>query len=121
MAAIFFVVHGHGAWLLRDTVLAPVLKNPFSYEVDIFFILTGFLIGGSFISYAEKHSRVDMAHTWRFYIRTAIRILPCYYAMLLVNYLFVRFQIIPGNTGQTSIWHFITLTQNIFTPFYDFY
>ena len=34
--AIFFVVHGHGAFLLSDTKLAPLTNNPFRYEVEIY-------------------------------------------------------------------------------------
>jgi len=52
--AIFFVVHGHGAFLLNDTHFAFFNKTPFPDVVDIFFVLTGFLIGSSFLSYAKK-------------------------------------------------------------------
>ncbi len=119
--AIFFVVHGHGAFLLHNTTLEPLSHFLFLYEVDIFFVLTGFLIGTSFIRSAERQGRVDRHKLLRFYGRSALRILPCYYVMLVVNYLFVRLQWIAGNASAFPLWQFATLTQNIFTPFYDFY
>lgn len=121
VVAIFFVVHGHGAFLLHGTKLEPLSHFLFFYEVDIFFVLTGFLIGSSFIHYGERNGHVDRCKVLRFYGRSALRILPCYYVMLFVNYLFVHYQWIPGNTTAFPLWQFITLTQNVFTPFYDFY
>lgn len=119
--AIFFVVHGHGAFLLQHSMFAPISHIPFSYEVDIFFILTGYLIGGAFIAQSERNALTLGKSTLQFYAKTALRILPCYYVMLLINYMAVRFHVIPGDTGITPLWRFITMTQNVFTPFYDFF
>ena len=119
--AIFFVVHGHGAHLLASSRLAFLQSVNFSPCVDIFFILTGFLIGRSWLSYTSKNEGVDWNKTLRFYGRTALRILPNYYFILAVYYFLVQGGVIPGNTHEFSIWYFITFTQNLFTPFYNFY
>ena len=119
--AIFFVVHGHGAFLLQETMLAPFAIHSFSYEVDIFFILTGFLIGGAFIRHDGQRACADGTRLWRFYGKSVFRILPCYMFMLLVNALLVGVRIIPGDIQRFPLWRFATLTQNLFTPFYDFY
>ncbi len=119
--AIVLVVHGHGAHLLQGTALSGVLNLPMPDTVDIFFVLTGFLIGSAFLSYAEKHQRVDWRKNLHFYARSALRILPNYYFILLIYYLLVHGQIIAGDTHACSIWYFITFTQNLFTPFYNFY
>ena len=119
--AIFFVVHGHGAFLLQQSMLAPFANIPFSYEVDIFFILTGYLIGGALIASSEKHPLTIRENALLFYAKTALRILPCYFVMIVVNYLAVRFHVVQGNTEVTPLWRFFTMTQNVFTPFYDFF
>lgn len=119
--AIFFVVHGHGSFLLSGSRISFLNAIPFPDVVDIFFVLTGFLIGGSFLSYAQKHDGVDFRKTLRFYGRTFLRILPNYYVILIINYLLVEYQLIPGNTQQFPIWQFATFTQNLFTPFYGFF
>ncbi len=119
--AIFLVVHGHGASLLLDTRLSFLTKIPLPDVVDIFFVLTGFLIGGSFLSYAEKNTGVDIRKTLRFYVRSALRILPYYYLILIVYLILVHNQLVPGNTESSPVWQFATFTQNLFTPFYDFY
>lgn len=119
--AIIFVVHGHGAFLLEDTIVSSLLEFQFPYGVEIFFVLTGFLIGGRFISYSDNCKHLGADKIVRFYTKTALRILPCYIFMLLVNYYFVQYHVISGDTEKFSMFYFITLTQNIFTPFYDFY
>lgn len=119
--AIFFVVHGHGSFLLSGSRISFLNAIPFPDVVDIFFVLTGFLIGGSFLSYAQKHDGVDFRKTLRFYGRTFLRILPNYYVILIINYLLVQNQFMPGNTHEFPLWQFATFTQNLFTPFYNFY
>ena len=120
--AIVCVVQGHGERLLYDTALDRFTDLPVPHGVDIFFIMSGFLIGKSFISYLERHNnRLSRQKILTFYARTALRILPNYLFILLVNYLLVRFQVIPGNTKAFPIWRFATFTQNLFTPFWDFY
>lgn len=119
--AIFFVVHGHGVHLLASSRLSFLQSVSLPHGVDIFFILSGYLIGYSFLSYANKNNGVDLRKTLLFYGRTALRILPNYYFILVVYYLLVQGGIIHGNTHEFSIWYFITFTQNLFTPFYNFY
>ena len=120
--AIFCVVQGHGERLLYDTVLDRFTDLPLPHGVDIFFIMSGFLIGKSFLSYLERNdNHLGRKKILTFYARTALRILPNYLFILLVNYLLVRFQIIPGNLKAFPMWRFATFTQNLVTPFWDFY
>jgi peptidoglycan/LPS O-acetylase OafA/YrhL len=52
-----------------------------SFGVDIFFIISGFLITYLLLSERKKNGRVDIA---KFYIRRALRIWPLYFFMILL-------------------------------------
>ena len=120
--AIFCVVHGHGERLLYDTRLNCFTDLPLPHGVDIFFVMSGFLIGKSLLSYMQKHDEsLDRPKILSFYLRTALRILPNYLFILIVNYILVESHVIQGNTQTFSVWYFVTFTQNLFTPFWDFY
>jgi len=120
--AIFCVVHEHGKHYLGDTVLNFLTQIPLPHGVDIFFVMSGYLIGKSFLSYSEKHDgKVRWPKTLTFYVRTALRIVPNYLFILLVYYFLVNYQVINGNTHAFPLWRFATFTQNLFTPFWDFY
>lgn len=120
--AILCVIHGHIFFLLNDTPLAFLMRWPMLHGVDMFFVLSGFLIGGAFLKHAESHQgTVGREKLGAFYARAALRILPCYYVILLLYYILVKQQIIAGSTETFSVWYFITFTQNLFTPFWDFF
>lgn len=120
--AIFCVIHGHGRHILKDTIVEgfPWFRLP--HGVDIFFVLSGFLIGYSFIVNANKtNGKLTFSKTLIFWKRSALRILPNYYFILFMNYILVRGDILNGSTDKFSVWRFFTFTQNLFYPFYDFF
>ena len=120
--AIFCVVQGHAERILFDTPLDRFTDLPVPHGVDIFFVMTGFLIGKSFISHLEKHdNHISRSKTLTFYVRTALRILPNYLFILFVNYLLVQLNVIEGDVHTFPLWRFATFTQNLFTPFWGFY
>jgi len=49
--------------------------------VDLFFILSGFLIGGSLINEIEKHGHIDLKLFW---LKRCFKILPSYGALLII-------------------------------------
>lgn len=120
--AIFIVVHGHGAHFLANSSLSFITPLPHVHGVDIFLVLSGYLIGKSFLSYAENNNGVvNAAKTLHFYARSALRLLPNYLFILFVYYFLVRSHVINGRLDATPIWRFATFTQNFCTPFVDFF
>ena len=120
--AIIFVMYGHVGIMLNNTRLDWFACLPIPHGVDIFFIMSGLLIGKSLISYLDKHeNHLDRHKILKFYDRTALRILPNYYFMMFVNYILVSYQIIGGGFNEVPIWRYVTFTHNLFTPFWHFY
>ena len=117
--AIVCVVHGHGKHYLYGTSMEWLAELPLPHGVDLFFVLSGFLIGLSVMKMLEQERYG--AQLGRFYGKTALRILPNYYAMLLVNLLLVATGVVQGDLGAMPLYRFATLTQNIADPFYGFY
>jgi peptidoglycan/LPS O-acetylase OafA/YrhL len=67
--------------------------------VDLFFVLSGYLIGGILID-----NRTSRRYFSTFYVRRAFRILPLYLLFLAV--------ILPTYGSGISLWHYLTFTQN---------
>jgi peptidoglycan/LPS O-acetylase OafA/YrhL len=61
--------------------------------VDLFFVLSGFLIGGLLFAELERHGQLDVR---RFLIRRAMRIWPPYYILLIV--VLIRTAMQPGGS-----------------------
>jgi peptidoglycan/LPS O-acetylase OafA/YrhL len=118
--AIILVVLGHGAFILEDTVLSgfPYLRT--IDGVDIFFVLSGFLIGRILLKTLQEEPNFTLKHLLYFWKRRWFRTLPNYYLILAANYLVVRYGIIEEHIDQFS-FHFITFTQNFSTPFGGFF
>lgn len=81
--------------------------------VDLFFVLSGFLIGGILLDARSSHRYFQT-----FYIRRAYRILPLYFVVIglsLLPHLLVQF--FPARAARTSPlplpwWSYLTFTQN---------
>jgi peptidoglycan/LPS O-acetylase OafA/YrhL len=95
--AIGFVLVGHLLFTYPSTpastaflppAIAEVLKHGW-LGVDLFFVLSGFLITGILLATKSRGSR---AYFRRFYIRRAARILPLYFAVLIVLVVTLRGQ-----------------------------
>lgn len=59
-----------------------LIVNNFSFGVDIFFLISGFLITYLLLSEKETTGRIDIL---KFYIRRSLRIWPLYFIMILIG------------------------------------
>jgi len=74
--------------------------------VDLFFVLSGFLIGSQLL---RPYLRNETPSLRVFYLRRAFRVLPAFWAVLLV------YLLVPGFREQPNLpdaWRFVTFTQN---------
>jgi peptidoglycan/LPS O-acetylase OafA/YrhL len=78
--------------------------------VDLFFVLSGFLISSQLFAQIKKEGSFSMKD---FYIKRFFRIIPIYFFVLAIYFLFPFFSDDFGK-GQTlpPLWKFLTFTQN---------
>jgi peptidoglycan/LPS O-acetylase OafA/YrhL len=75
--------------------------------VDLFFVLSGYLIGGQLLSQLARHRRI---HFGRFFARRALRILPAYLVILAIYLLLPAWREYPE---MFPAWKFFLSVQNI--------
>jgi peptidoglycan/LPS O-acetylase OafA/YrhL len=75
--------------------------------VDLFFVLSGFLIGGQVFTSIARGRQFSFGD---FYVRRAFRILPAYVAVLLLYVLWPTFR---EASGMEPLWKFLTFTMNM--------
>ncbi len=114
----------HGLDTLRTAAIALVLiyhykcfvsqENTFGFitqvgwtGVDLFFVLSGYLIGNQILSAFAKEQDFSLK---LFYIRRCLRTLPNYYFVLALYFLFPA---VLSGSATASLWSFLTFTQNI--------
>jgi peptidoglycan/LPS O-acetylase OafA/YrhL len=74
--------------------------------VDLFFVLSGYLIGGQLFA---KLSRDQPIHYGEFYFKRTLRILPAYFAVLI---LYLAIPAFAERSTLPPLWRFLTFTQN---------
>ncbi|MEM1412380.1 MAG: acyltransferase [Pseudomonadota bacterium] len=82
-AAIIFVVLGHSTQLISDPLVRRVIATPVLDGVSIFFVLSGFLIGGILIK-SLKAEDARFAVLLNFWHRRWLRTIPAYLLVLVV-------------------------------------
>jgi peptidoglycan/LPS O-acetylase OafA/YrhL len=79
--------------------------------VDLFFVLSGYLIGCQILKPVQQGRGVELV---RFYRNRAYRILPAYLVVLAL------YLVWPGwreDTGMSPLWEFLTFTENLFVDY----
>lgn len=74
--------------------------------VDLFFVLSGYLIGNQLLSVLAKGGDFSLR---LFYTRRLLRTLPNYYVVLAIYFLF---PLALTGVSRSPLWEFLTFTQN---------
>jgi peptidoglycan/LPS O-acetylase OafA/YrhL len=111
--AAFWVVVIHGDDLLRPTF--PSLPYPVLFDpVDLFFTLSGFLIGRIIVrELVDARPRDVVAALRRFWVRRWLRTVPAYFATTGLTGLF-HLTFPDVQTGFN--WRYLVFMQNLWTP-----
>jgi len=76
--------------------------------VDLFFVLSGYLIGGQLLAEFARNNRLNLP---RFYARRALRILPAYFVILAIYFSLPLWREYPDMAQP--FWKFLFSVQNI--------
>src|SRR5947209_8690591 len=76
--------------------------------VDLFFVLSGYLIGGQLLAPLARGQRIKLG---RFFTRRALRIMPAYFAVLAVYFLLPSWR--EYSEMSQPLWKFLLSVQNI--------
>ena len=79
--------------------------------VDLFFVLSGFLIASQLFAQIKNEGTFSMKE---FYIKRVFRILPIYYFVLALYFIF---PVLSGDQLLPPLWKFLTFTQNFAADF----
>jgi peptidoglycan/LPS O-acetylase OafA/YrhL len=109
--AIIVVVAAHGRYLVADTVLYEFPYISFFDGVDLFFVLSGFLIGTLLLKEISREQKFAGTELITFWKRRWFRTLPNYYLILLVNFIITSYHFTAGDASYFN-WKFIFFLQN---------
>jgi len=79
--------------------------------VDLFFVLSGYLIGSQLLRPLSRGQRISPLN---FYRKRAYRILPAYLAVLALYYVWPAWR---EDDGMSPLWQFLTFTTNLFIDY----
>lgn len=93
VSILLVILHHSAHW---QSKLVTTLQYNGRYGVSLFFVISGFLICTLFLRERRKTGKIEL---WKFYGRRALRLLPLYYALLIVQavLIFVLGQYSPAN------------------------
>jgi peptidoglycan/LPS O-acetylase OafA/YrhL len=76
--------------------------------VDLFFVLSGYLIGGQLLAELARNERL---HLGRFYARRALRIMPAYFVIVAIYFSLPAWREYPEMAQP--LWKFLFSVQNV--------
>ncbi|MES2566482.1 MAG: acyltransferase [Bacteroidota bacterium] len=118
--AIVFVVAAHGRSMAQDTILFEFPYLIFNDGVNLFFALSGFLIGGILLKQTNVLNEFSASNLLSFWKRRWLRTLPNYYLILLVNIVLVKFHLVQADFNGFN-WRFFLFLHNFSSGFNDFF
>lgn len=117
--AILSVVYGHSIFILKN-IFPEASSFPYLRGVDVFFVLSGFLIGTRFLQQAEKPEGINQKYALNFLRHAAFRILPMYFLFLAIN-VFVSVYVLNYDLTIKKLLSCLFLVQNVFSPHVGFF
>lgn len=109
--AVLIVILGHGFEMFG----AKVFSNFPVDGVDLFFVLSGFLIGRMLLKTSSSGGFKLFHETLTFLKRRWFRTLPNYFLFLLINIFLVKFLVYDGLLNNNTALYFVFL-QNFYIP-----
>ena len=117
--AILFVVIGHGTNYLPQKLKG--ISDFFVFDgVSIFFVLSGFLIGGIIIKVLEKN-KATIKTLFNFWIRRWFRTLPNYYMLIFLLLMFLPYIFYGGMSNPFRKMEYLFFLQNLNKPHPTFF
>ncbi|HMC97241.1 MAG TPA: acyltransferase, partial [Flavobacteriales bacterium] len=92
---------------------------PFVDGVDLFFVLSGYLVGGILLRYATS-AAPSPRRLLDFCQRRWLRTLPNYYLFLVINIVLLSFGLTRGMLNHSALYYFAFL-QNLYKPVDTFF
>lgn len=117
--AILLVLLSHCTYIIPEfnQTLTDGIRLLGATGVDIFFVLSGYLIGGILLKQIES-GKTELKDLFRFWKRRWFRTLPNYFVVLIINIVlgifFTRY--LPN-----GVWRYFPFLQNFTTPHADFF
>lgn len=105
-AAIALVLMSHYMGFVSHEPTFGVVGNIGWSGVDLFFVLSGYLIGNQILGSIARQDNFSLK---TFFARRLLRTLPNYYFVLA---LYLLFPAIIGGSSAAPLWKFLTFTQN---------
>lgn len=106
-AAILLVLMSHYMGFVSHAPTFGVVGKVGWAGVDLFFVLSGYLIGNQLLAPAARGEALSLK---TFFVRRLLRTLPNYYVVLAVYWLFPGPPL--GGSSMADPWRFLTFTQN---------
>jgi peptidoglycan/LPS O-acetylase OafA/YrhL len=111
--AIMTILIAHSKILLTDLIPKKILRAITFDGVSIFFVLSGFLIGGILIKTIEKNG-AHFSTLLNFWIRRWLRTVPMYFIVLTLLIVLAGLNVGPAESGNPILYYFFL--QNFNTP-----
>jgi peptidoglycan/LPS O-acetylase OafA/YrhL len=106
IAIIIVLIYHYKVVVSRENIFGFMSQLGWT-GVDLFFVLSGYLIGNQILSAFAKGQDFSLK---LFYIRRFLRTLPNYYFVLALYFIF---PIALSGTATAPLWSFLTFTQNL--------
>ena len=118
--AISLVLISHCTYLLypnNNTIILSFIRTLGAVGVDLFFVLSGYLIGGLLLKNIES-GKTSLSHLLIFWKRRWLRTLPNYFLVLVLNIILL---LILDDALPKNLWLYIPFLQNFISPHPNFF